>query len=134
MYGTESLPKSLQEDWQGGKIYYHASCGGFTIEDLRQNCSLLCFTNYVLFPGKEKQFCSGMRVALRWAKENGGYTKVFSTMSITNKRAPIHDLLLKIGFTSVGRRYKNKRTGNTICWLQGDIDKMLENLKELCKK
>lgn len=133
IYGSEKHPDILEfDDEDKNCARVETIYNSFYITGISQNCSLLCFSDYYITLGKRVAFFKTMRTILRWTRDVGGYTKIFSTMTPRDvMRTEVLRLLKLIGFKNVGRAYVNKRTENTIQWLQGDIDTMLENLKEL---
>ena len=135
IYGSEKHPNIIEfEDADENTARVATEHNSFYITGVSQNCSLLCFSDYYITLEKRFAFFKTMRTVLRWTRDVGGYTKIFSTMTPRDvMRTEVLRLLILIGFKNVGRAYVNKRTGNTIQWLQGDIDTMLENLKELLK-
>jgi hypothetical protein len=135
IYGSEKHPDIIEfEDEDENFAQVATEHNSFYITGVSQNCSLLCFSDYYITLGKRVAFFKTMRTVLRWTRDVGGYTKIFSTMTPRDvMRTEVLCLLKLIGFKNVGKAYINKRTGNHIQWLQGDIDTMLENLKELLK-
>jgi len=123
MYGIDNLPRGAYAVLPT-RVTFGRYFSSFSVESLLNNCSHLCMTNMDFYRRKESKTL--VKTFVNWAYRNN-YTKVFATMSSNNMDKI--ELLKKWGFTSIGRPYKSRRTGNTIYWLQGDLTKMKELLK-----
>lgn len=122
MYGL--FKPGAPEDYGNMGAYHYADGTGFLVQELIQNCSLLCFTDFIMYDKlKLKKL---IKKAAKWAYTHGGYTKVFCTMSThTTQREAIYDVLLDSGFIEVGKAYINRRTTNRIHWLQADLNTLM---------